>query len=172
MMIFFWWASIQYLENYTRRLWNYKQDSSHRNLTLGILFIVPTKPCSRRIIGMISVCPCVRLSVTQSWTLSRPQLVGWIMVQLGMEVALGLWQHCVRWGPSCLTAPNFWRCLLWPNGWMDQDAIWQEGRPRPRWHCVRGRPSFPQRGAQSPNFRPMSVVAKWLDQSRCHLIWK
>ena len=22
--------------------------------------------------------------------------------------------------------------LLWPNGWMHQDAIWYGGRPRPR----------------------------------------
>jgi len=29
----------------------------------------------------------------------------------------------------------------------------------------------PQRGTASPhNFRPMSVVAKWLDGSRCHLV--
>jgi len=26
---------------------------------------------------------------------------------------------------------------LWPIGWMDQDATWQRGRPRPRPHCVR-----------------------------------
>ena len=28
-------------------------------------------------------------------------------------------------------------CLLRPNGWMDQDAIWYGDRPRPRLHCVR-----------------------------------
>ena len=27
---------------------------------------------------------------------------------------------------------------LWPNGWMDQDATWQRGRPRPRPHCIIG----------------------------------
>jgi len=26
------------------------------------------------------------------------------------------------------------------------------------------------KGAQPPNFRPMSVVAKWLDGLRCHLV--
>jgi len=35
--------------------------------------------------------------------------------------------HCVRWGPSSPTkrgtAPNFPPCLLWPNGWIYQDAI-------------------------------------------------
>jgi len=23
-----------------------------------------------------------------------------------------------------------------------------------------------------PNFRPTSIVAKWLDASRCHLVWR
>ena len=31
----------------------------------------------------------------------------------------------------------FCPCLLWPNGWMDQDATWYEGKLRPRPHCVR-----------------------------------
>ena len=31
--------------------------------------------------------------------------------------------------------------LLWPNGWTDQDATWYKGRPRPRQHCDRWRPS-------------------------------
>jgi len=28
---------------------------------------------------------------------------------------------------------------------------------------------FPKRG-EAPSFRPMSIVAKWLDGSRCHLV--
>jgi len=28
-------------------------------------------------------------------------------------------------------------CLLWPNGWMDQDGTWRGGRPHPRRLCVR-----------------------------------
>ena len=27
-------------------------------------------------------------------------------------------------------------CLLWPDGWMDQDATWYGGRPLPRLHYV------------------------------------
>jgi len=27
------------------------------------------------------------------------------------------------------------------------------------------------KGAQPRSFRPMSVVAKWLDRLRCHLVW-
>jgi len=52
-------------------------------------------------------------------------------------------------------------CLLWPDSWMDQDANWYEGRPQPRPHCVTWGPNSPlQKGAQSQNFRPMSIVAK------------
>jgi len=33
--------------------------------------------------------------------------------------------------------------------------------------------SRPKKGAEPlPNFRPISIVAKWLDASRCHLVWK
>jgi len=57
--------------------------------------------------------------------------------------------------------------LLWPNGWMDQDETWHGGRPRPLPHCVRCGYSSPSlKGAQWL----MSVVAKWLDGSRCHLV--
>ena len=55
---------------------------------------------------------------------------------------------------------------------MHEDATWYEGRPRPRRHCVRWEPSFPPLKRHSPNFRPMSVVAKWLDGLRCHLVWR
>ena len=55
--------------------------------------------------------------------------------------------------------------VFWPNGWMDQDAIWYGGRPRPRPHCVRWGPSRPERGTAAPTFLPMSFVANgWMDQ--------
>jgi len=51
--------------------------------------------------------------------------------------------------------------VLWPKGWMDQDATWCGGRPQPRRYYFRWGPSSPQRkGAQPPTFRPVSVVAK------------
>ena len=40
--------------------------------------------------------------------------------------------------------------VLWPNGWMDQDATWCGCRTRPRRHCVRWRPSSPQKRHSSP----------------------
>jgi len=42
--------------------------------------------------------------------------------------------------------PIFGPCLLWPNGWMDEDATWYGSRPRPRRHCVRRGPSSPRKG--------------------------
>ena len=42
--------------------------------------------------------------------------------------------------------------LLWPNGWMHQDATWYGGRPQPRRLCVRWGPSpLPKKG-QIPQF--------------------
>jgi len=70
---------------------------------------------------------------------------------LGMEVGLGP-GHIVPDGDPARppqkggTAPFSGPCLLWPNGWMDQDATWYEGRPQPRPHCVTWGPSSPKRG--------------------------
>jgi len=56
---------------------------------------------------------------------------------------------------------------------MDQYETWRAGRPQPRTHCVRLGPTSPSpKRAQPRNFRPISVVAKWLHGSRCHLVWK
>ena len=61
--------------------------------------------------------------------------------------------------------------VLWPNGWMDQDATWHGGRSRPRPHCARWGPALPPPKMHNPpSFWLMSVVAKWLDGSRCHLV--
>ena len=32
--------------------------------------------------------------------------------------------------------PIFNPCLLWPNGWMDQDAIWYGDDLRTKWHLI------------------------------------
>jgi len=46
-------------------------------------------------------------------------------------------------------------CLLWPNGWTDQDATWYGGRPGTRPHYVRWALSSPQKGtAAHPIFGP------------------
>jgi len=65
--------------------------------------------------------------------------------------------------------PIFGPCVVWPNGWMDQDTTWYESRPRPKPHCVRRGPtSSPAKGAQQPPlFGPMSIVATVAHISYC-----
>jgi len=70
-------------------------------------------------------------------------------------------RHCVRRGPSYPQKkrahplpPNFGPCLLWPNGWMDEDAAWYGSRPRLRPHCTRRGPSSCERGTAPLLFGP------------------
>ena len=68
-------------------------------------------------------------------------------------------------GPPKIFGP----CLLWPNGWMDQDAAWHEGRPQPRRLCVRwgfSPPSHKGDGASSPIFSPFQLWPNgWMHQN-------
>jgi len=48
--------------------------------------------------------------------------------------------------------PVFGPCLLWPNGWMDEDATWYESRPRPRPHCIRRGLCSPRKRYSNPLF--------------------
>jgi len=53
--------------------------------------------------------------------------------------------------PSTIFGPF----LLWPNGWMHQDATWYEGRPQPRGLCATWGPSpLPKRGWSPQIFGP------------------
>ena len=45
---------------------------------------------------------------------------------------------------SCTSVCNVghgWCTVLWPNGWMDQDATWHTDRSWPRQHCISWRSS-------------------------------
>jgi len=67
--------------------------------------------------------------------------------------------------------------VLWPNGWMDQDATWYGGRPRPSRHCVRWKPSspVPKKGADqplSPIFHPFLLWPNgWMHQDSTWYAW-
>jgi len=51
------------------------------------------------------------------------------------------------------TCPIFGPFLLWPNGWMHQDATWYGCRPQPRGICDRWGPNPPPpKGAELPKF--------------------
>ena len=85
---------------------------------------------------------------------------------------------CVRWGPSTTRkrgrspSPIFGPFLLWPNAWMHQDATWYGCRPQPRDFVLVGEPVPPPRqgGGAPRNFRPMFIVVKRLDGSKCNLV--
>jgi len=101
------------------------------------------------------------------------ETAAWIKMPLGTEVGLGLRDIVFDVDPATPRKranpphPIFGLCLLWPNGWMDEDAAWYGGRPRPRPHCTRRGPSSRKRGTAAPFFRLMSIVATVAHLSYC-----
>jgi len=55
--------------------------------------------------------------------------------------------------------PIFGPCLLWPNGWMDQEVTGMEVSLGPVHIVLDMDPAPHKKGGTAPNFRPMSVVA-------------
>ena len=166
----------------------------------------------------LSVCPVLHVMLVYCG-----QTVGRIKVKFGTQVGLGPGHIMLDRDPAPppqkgAEPPIFGPYLLWPKGWMDQDATWHGGRSRHTPHCARwgssspspkGQPQFsvhicygqmagwikmplgrelglspsdivldgdsahpPRKGDRAPNIRPMSIVAKRLDGSRCHLVRK
>ena len=92
---------------------------------------------------------------------------GWIKIPLSTDVGLDAGDFVLDGDPvpplekGHSPSPIFGPCLLWPNGWMDQDATCYGGRPRPRRHCVRWGFSPPTRkSGTAPHFWPMSILGK------------
>jgi len=94
---------------------------------------------------------------------------------LGVELGLGS-DDCALDGdpapPEKKAQPPrtiFGPCVLWPNGWMDEDVTYYGSRSRPRPHCCRRGPISPLRkGHRSPpSFRPMSIVVMDAHLSYC-----
>jgi len=86
------------------------------------------------------------------------ETAGWIKMLLDRTVGLGP-RHIVLDGnpapPKRDTAPIFGSCLLWPNGWMDQDAT-TEVAIGPGIIVLDGDPPSlrPQKGHSSPIIGP------------------
>jgi len=126
--------------------------------------------------GPSSLSPKAKRSPQFSAHICCDQMAGWIKMPLGMELGLSPGNFMLDGDPAPLpkkggSPPIFGPYLLQPNGCMDQDAVWHGGRPQSRRHCIRWGPSSPSQN-ESPNFRPTSIVAKWLHGSRCHLVWR
>jgi len=101
------------------------------------------------------------------------QMAVWIKVPLGTEVGLGP-GDCVLWGPSLPqkkghTHPTQFLAHVYCGqtaGWIKMPLHLVR-----RQRCVRWGRSSPLKGAQSPSFRFMSIVAKRLDGWRRHFVW-
>jgi len=106
-------------------------------------------------------------------------------MKLGMAVGLGPGHIVLDGNPALLSPkehspPILGPCLLRPNGWLDQDATWYGGRPRPRQHCARRGLTSPRKGGTAaPNFCPMYCGQTGLGGSRCnfpqfstHVLWR
>ena len=148
----------------------------------------------RPFVKLFALCYQTVVCLSLLFDLSRPalsvtlvycgQTVGWIKMKLGMQVGLGP-THIVLDGdptplpkgavPKEAEPPQFsayiYCCQL--AGWikislgtevgLDPSNIVLDGHPAPPPH--KGTEPLPT------NFRPMSIVAKRLDGSRCHLTW-
>ena len=70
-------------------------------------------------------------------------MAGWIKMPLGRMVALDPSDIVLDGDPTPpppkteAEPPIFGPFLFGPNSWMDQDATWYGGRPRPMPHCAR-----------------------------------
>jgi len=90
------------------------------------------------------------------------QTAGWMKLVLGMMVGLSPGDFVLNGDPAPPKgaeppSPVFGQFLLWPNGWMHQDATWYGCRPQPRGLFVRWRPSpIAKKGAEPPKFYNMA----------------
>jgi len=155
-------------------------ESVTSNLTYSVTaifgrpFVKRLALCYQTVVGL-SLCPV--LSVTLVYC---GQTVGWINMKLGMQVGLGP-DHIVLHGdpaprpPKVGRAPQFSAhvCCGQVAGLIKMPLVREVGLS-PSDNVLDGDPApLPKRrrSPPPPNFRPMSVVTRRLDGSRCHLAW-
>jgi len=99
------------------------------------------------------------------------QMAAWIKMPLGLELGFGPGDFVLDGDPASPSPKRradppqiFGPCLLWPNGWMDQDGTWHGDRPLPRRLCVGWGPSRPL------NFWPMFTVVIVISLEHCTCI--
>ena len=107
------------------------------------------------------------------------QTVGWIKMKLGMQVGLGHGHIVLGEDPAPLLQKGAQPPQFSAHICCDQMAGWikmphgREVRLGSSDVVLDGDPAPPpQKGGTAHNFRPISVVAKMLDASRCHLVWR
>jgi len=90
----------------------------------------------------------------------QPIFNGWMHQYMphGIEVCLSPGEFVLDGDPSPLPPPIFGPLLLWPNGWMHQDAIWYGCRPQVS-------PLSPKRGGAPRIFGPCLLWPNgWMHQ--------
>jgi len=132
---------------------------------------------SVRCLSVLSAC----LSVLSVMFIHCGQTVGWIKMKLGVQVGLGP-DHIVLDGdpapvPQRGTTPTQFSahiCCGQVAAWIKMPLGVELGLS-PGDFVLDGDPALPspKRGrALLPNFRRISIVAKRLHASRCHLVWR
>jgi len=109
------------------------------------------------------------------------QMAGWIKIPLSRKIGLGPSDIVLDGDPAPSPQkrgrphPQFGPCLLWPKG-LDGSikmALGMRVGLGPWPHCARWGPSSPSaKRGHTPNLRPISILAKRLDASRCLLAWR
>ena len=122
---------------------------------------------------VLSVCLSVMLVYCR-------QTVGWIKMKLSVQVGLGP-GHIVLDGhpaPPSLKGrappPQYSAhiCCGQTVGYIKMPLGMEVGLS-PGDFLLHGDPALsPKRGRSPTNFQPMSIAAKWLHGSRCHLVWR
>jgi len=142
---------------------------SYSSLIFGRPFVKRFALCYRTV-----VCP-VYLSCLSVTLVYCGETVGPVKTKLGTEVGLGP-GHIVLDGYPAPPPPKGHSPLFSAHVCCGQTAGWIKvplGREiglGPGDIVLDGVPPPPKRGI-APNFRPISVAAKWLHGSRCHLVW-
>ena len=107
-------------------------------------------------------------------------MAAWIKMSLGMELGLGPGDFVLDGNPATVPFPK--RGAEPPKfsthvycgemaGWMKL-VLGMEVGLSPGDFVLDGDPPLPKRGQSPlPNFRPISIVTKRLDASRCHWVW-
>ena len=128
---------------------------------------------SVRCLSVLSVClTCVSVTLVYCG-----QTVGRIKTKLGRQVVLGR-GHTVLAGdpppPLKGHSPQFSAHICYGQmaSWIKMPLGMELGLGTGDF-VLDGDPAPPsKKGAQPPNFRPMFIVAKRLDASICHLVWR
>jgi len=123
-------------------------------------------------------CLSVCLSVLSVMLVYCGQTVRWIKMKLGVQVGLGSSHIVLDWDPAPPPPPpKGHKPLFWPTsvaaimaGWIKMLLDRQVGLS-PFNIVLDGDPApLPKKETEPPNFPLVSIVAKWLDGSRCHLL--